>query len=177
MKKCIQGTSRHTLPEILHIPKGPRHHIIMIQSWQSSNKRNNEVMKDWQKVLLRSISWDTFIPWTDTVFITAMITNYKVSRIYMDRGRSINLRRGRFGTYSQDTPILRTIMLEFHVVKSSYNVLLGRTVIQKLSMEVSSIWSIVEFPTSEGITRVKSNYPGREEILAALVDGTRTSEI
>ncbi|GJV80927.1 hypothetical protein Tco_1516797 [Tanacetum coccineum] len=151
MKKCIQGTSRHTLPEILHVPKGPRHHIIMIQSWQSGNKRNNKVMKDWQKVLLRSISRDTFISWTDTVFITAMITNYKVSRIYMDRGRSINLRRGRFGTYIQDTPILRTIMLEFHVVKSSYNVLLGRTTIQKLSMEIAMKDSVFKNERKENL--------------------------
>ncbi|GJZ14265.1 hypothetical protein Tco_0549495 [Tanacetum coccineum] len=52
----------------------------MIQSWQSSNKRNNEVIEDWQKVPPRNIPWDIFIPSSDPVVITTMIDDYKLPK-------------------------------------------------------------------------------------------------
>ncbi|GKE52782.1 hypothetical protein Tco_1487938 [Tanacetum coccineum] len=76
-------------------------------------------------------------------------------------------------------PLSRTIMLEFYVVKSTsnYNVLLGRSAMQKLNIGVSTIRSVVEFPTREGIFTVKSNCPGRDIRLAVAVEVTRTREI
>jgi hypothetical protein len=61
------------------------------------------------------------------------------------------------GTY----PLSRIIMLQFHIVKptSNYNVILGRLALQKLSMEVSSIRSLVEFQTGAGVATVISDYP------------------
>ncbi|PWA47232.1 hypothetical protein CTI12_AA501220 [Artemisia annua] len=60
------------------------------------------------------------------------------------------------GTY----PLSRTILLQFHIVRSTskYNVILGRTTLQKLSMKVSTIRLVVEFPTQGGIATIKSYY-------------------
>ncbi|GJW15259.1 reverse transcriptase domain-containing protein [Tanacetum coccineum] len=166
------------------------------------------------KVQLRSIPWDAFIPSSDLVFITTMIDNYNVRRIYMDEGSSFDImyencfnklpehaRRtlkpptmsmiGFLGDRSypegvidleltvETHPLLRIVTLEFHFVKSTsnYNFLLGRTTMQNLNIEVSTIRSIVEFLTIEGITIVKSDYPGRDASLAALVEKTRRKEI
>ncbi|GJS97148.1 hypothetical protein Tco_0804116 [Tanacetum coccineum] len=49
---------------------------------------------------------------------------------------------------------------------SKYNVLLGRRKIQKLSMKVSTIRSVVKFPMEEGLVTIKSKYPGLEETLS-----------
>ncbi|GJT82367.1 hypothetical protein Tco_1056709 [Tanacetum coccineum] len=59
-------------------------------------------------------------------------------------------------------PLSRTIMLQFHILKSTskYNVILGIIDIQKLSAEVSTIRLIVEFPTKAGTITVRSDYPG-----------------
>ncbi|GJX92189.1 hypothetical protein Tco_0345515 [Tanacetum coccineum] len=75
-------------------------------------------------------------------------------------------------------PLSRTIMLPFYVVKSTstYNVILGRYVIHKLSMEVSTIRSVVEFVTIARITTVKSDYPGRDASLAAAIKEGNTRD-
>ncbi|GJY30387.1 hypothetical protein Tco_0413882 [Tanacetum coccineum] len=76
-------------------------------------------------------------------------------------------------------PLLRTIMLQFHIVKSTskYNVILRRTTIWKLSMEVSTIRSMVEFPTASRFTMVKSDYQGRNASLATAVEEGSIQEI
>ncbi|GKD56613.1 hypothetical protein Tco_1290000 [Tanacetum coccineum] len=70
-------------------------------------------------------------------------------------------------------------MLEFHVVKSTsnYNILLGRSAMQELSMKVLTIWSVIELPTREGISTVKRDYFRRVASLAVAVEGTRTREM
>ncbi|PWA57401.1 Protein kinase, ATP binding site-containing protein [Artemisia annua] len=79
----------------------------------------------------------------------------------------------------ENTRCRRTIMLEFHIVKSTskYNVILGRTTLQKLSMEVLTMRSLVEFPTRAGIATVKSDYPGKDASLAAAVEESNIREI
>ncbi|GKA23540.1 reverse transcriptase domain-containing protein [Tanacetum coccineum] len=136
-----------------------------------------------------------------------MIALYRVSRIYMDVGSSVDITYvhcfnklpkhirsclrppttsligfSRERSYHEGVvnltlrvgshPLSRTIMLRFHIIKSTskYNVILGRTTIQKLNMEVSTIRSVVEFPTKAGIAIVRSDYPGRDASLAAAVE-------
>ncbi|GJX32935.1 hypothetical protein Tco_0242790 [Tanacetum coccineum] len=60
---------------------------------------------------------------------------------------------------------------------SKYNIILGRTSIQNLSMKVLSIRSIVEFPTEARVAIVRSDYPGRDETLAAIVEEGNIREI
>nr|GEX59961.1 reverse transcriptase domain-containing protein [Tanacetum cinerariifolium] len=73
----------------------------------------------------------------------------------------------------------RTIMLQFHIVKSTskYNVILRRTAIHNLNMEVSIIRLVVKFPTEAGITIVRSDYPGRDASLVLDVEESNTLEI
>ncbi|PWA89314.1 hypothetical protein CTI12_AA112520 [Artemisia annua] len=49
-------------------------------------------------------------------------------------------------------PLSKSIMMDFHIVKSTlkYNVLMGRSTLQKLSIGVSTIRSLAEFPTMVG---------------------------
>nr|GEY57346.1 reverse transcriptase domain-containing protein [Tanacetum cinerariifolium] len=49
---------------------------------------------------------------------------------------------------------LRTILMEFAIVKShsSYNVILGRTGLRSLEVVASTIYSMIKFPTANGIT-------------------------
>ncbi|GKE30217.1 hypothetical protein Tco_1445601 [Tanacetum coccineum] len=69
-------------------------------------------------------------------------------------------------------PLSRTIMLQFHILKSTskYNVILGIIDIQKLSAEVSTIRLIVEFPIEAGTITVRSDYPGINASLAESVE-------
>ncbi|PWA93047.1 hypothetical protein CTI12_AA075110 [Artemisia annua] len=57
-------------------------------------------------------------------------------------------------------PLSRMITLEFYIVKSKseYNVLLGRTAIQNLSMNVSTIRSMVQFQTKVGLATIRGDY-------------------
>ncbi|GKA11045.1 hypothetical protein Tco_0690478 [Tanacetum coccineum] len=69
----------------------------------------------------------------------------------------------------------RTIMLEFHVVKSAsiYNVMFGRTKMQKINMEIFTTTPVIEFPTKEGMATVRSDYLTKD----ATLEGNRTREI
>ena len=63
----------------------------MILSWHSGTKRINEVMETWQHTPPRIILWDAFIPSSDPVVITAMIASHTMSKLYMDRGISVDI--------------------------------------------------------------------------------------
>ncbi|GJR60848.1 hypothetical protein Tco_1503010 [Tanacetum coccineum] len=69
-------------------------------------------------------------------------------------------------------PLSMTIMLHFHIVKSTskYNVILRRIAIQKHSKDVSIIESVINFPIEAGIVIVRSNYPDKDAILATTVE-------
>ncbi|GJT18955.1 hypothetical protein Tco_0877661 [Tanacetum coccineum] len=73
----------------------------------------------------------------------------------------------------------RTIMLQFHIVKSTskYNVMLHRQALQKLSMEVSMIRSLVKFPTRARVAQVKGDYADRDASLATAVKESNIREI
>ncbi|GJR40456.1 hypothetical protein Tco_1216140 [Tanacetum coccineum] len=84
-----------------------------------------------------------------------------------------------FALTNRSYTLSRTIMLQFHIVKSTskYNIILGRTAIQNLNMEVSTIRLVVEFPTRAGITIVRSDYPGRDASLVAAIEESNIREI
>ncbi|GJV30571.1 hypothetical protein Tco_1387019 [Tanacetum coccineum] len=65
----------------------------------------------------------------------------------------------------------------YNTLTSKYIVILGRTIIHKLSIEVSTIRSVVEFPTEAGIATVRSDYLGRDASLTSTVKECNIREI
>ncbi|GJS70200.1 reverse transcriptase domain-containing protein [Tanacetum coccineum] len=70
-------------------------------------------------------------------------------------------------------------MLRFYIAKSAskYNGIHKITVIQKLSIAVSTIRLVVEFPMEAGVATVRSDYRGRDASLATTVEEGNIREI
>ncbi|GKA15868.1 reverse transcriptase domain-containing protein [Tanacetum coccineum] len=98
------------------------------------------------------------------VIIEAKIFRREVDRVHMDSGSSwekswaieVVLLEITIG----NAPVTRSITLNFIIVRSNspYNMLLGRTAMQKIRMVVSKIHGAVKFHTTQGIRTVFSTY-------------------
>ncbi|GJZ24186.1 hypothetical protein Tco_0561645 [Tanacetum coccineum] len=158
----------------------------MIQSWHSGSKRGSEFMENCLHVSLRSILWDAFIPSSEPIIITTMIASYRVAPQATYNTNNWFSSERSYPEGVVDLALIvgshipsRTLMVQFHIVKSTskYNVILGRTAIQKLSMEVSTIKSVVEFPIVAGTTTVRSDYPGIDASLTTAIEEGNIREI
>ncbi|GJS52965.1 reverse transcriptase domain-containing protein [Tanacetum coccineum] len=100
------------------------------------------------------------------VVIKAKIFGREVNRVHMDGGSSCEGKNpGLLGKIPLeitigDPPLTRKETLNFVIVKSDspYNMLLGRTTMQKMGIVVSTIHGAIKFHTTEGIGIVFSTY-------------------
>nr|GEW37929.1 reverse transcriptase domain-containing protein [Tanacetum cinerariifolium] len=85
------------------------------------------------------------------VITEAKIFERKVGRVYMDGGSSFSLE-----ITIGDSPLSRTETLNFVLVRSDspHNMLLGRTVMQRMGIVVSTIHGAIKFHTEKGIETV-----------------------
>ncbi|GKB73593.1 hypothetical protein Tco_0935005 [Tanacetum coccineum] len=152
----------------------------------TGSKRGSEFMENCLHVSLRSILWDAFIPSSEPIIITTMIASYRVApqatyntNNWFSSERSYPEGVVDLALIVGSHILSRTLMVQFHIVKSTskYNVILGRTAIQKLSMEVSTIKSVVEFPILAGTMTVRSDYPGIDASLTTAIEEGNIREI
>ncbi|GKB49487.1 hypothetical protein Tco_0900240 [Tanacetum coccineum] len=95
------------------------------------------------------------------VVIKAMIFGREVNRVHMDSGSSCkSIGKIPLEITIGDAPLTRKETLNFVIVKSDlpYNMLLGRTTIQKIGIVVSTIHGAIKFHTTKGIGTVFSTY-------------------
>ncbi|GKB79411.1 hypothetical protein Tco_0946306 [Tanacetum coccineum] len=171
-KSNLQGFGLNKGLRPRDIPEEQVGSVHMIQAWHSSSKRGSKVIGNWSHVPSQSIPYDTFIPSFNSVVITTMMASYKVNKIYIDKGSSIDIMYEHYfnklpGHIRSRLKPPTTLLIGFSA--SKYNVIIRRNAIQKLSMEVLTIKSAVEFPIEVGITTIRSDYPGRDASLAAAV--------
>ncbi|GJZ67870.1 reverse transcriptase domain-containing protein [Tanacetum coccineum] len=106
------------------------------------------------------------------VIIEAKIFGRKVGRVYMDGGSSLGFSGERSWFVGEvpleikigDAPLLRTKTLNFVIVRSDspQNMLLGRTVMQRMGIVVSTIHGAIKFHTEKGIRTVLSTDEANE---------------
>ncbi|GJW78621.1 reverse transcriptase domain-containing protein [Tanacetum coccineum] len=99
------------------------------------------------------------------VVIKAKIFGREVNQVHMDGGSSCEeknlvLLGNSFGNHDRRPPLTRKETLNFVIVKydSPYNMLLGRTTMQKMGIMVSTIHGAIKFHTNEGIGTVFLTY-------------------
>ncbi|GJR22079.1 hypothetical protein Tco_0970606 [Tanacetum coccineum] len=99
------------------------------------------------------------------VVIKAKIFGREVNRVHMDSGSSCERKILVYWEIPLEitigeAPLTRKETLNFMIVKfdSPYNMLLGRTAMQKMGIVVSTIHGAIKFHTTEGIDNVFSTY-------------------
>ncbi|GKA16354.1 hypothetical protein Tco_0696101 [Tanacetum coccineum] len=137
--------------------------ILMIRQDESYVKNKVEgLTSEGKEITFRSGGSNSSAP----VVIKAKIFGREVNRVHMDdesscEEKNLVLLGNSFGNHDRRPPLTRKETLNFVIVKydSPYNMLLGRTTMQKMGIMVSTIHGAIKFHTTEGIVVVNNKYP------------------
>ncbi|GKA30096.1 ribonuclease H-like domain-containing protein [Tanacetum coccineum] len=98
-----------------------------------------------------------------------MIASYKASRIYMDEGSLVDIIFSP--TVKSDYPVKDNhVAIPYSQINIQVRCHTHKNSLEKLKMEVSTIRSVVEFPTGARVVMVKSDYPSRDASLTTTVE-------
>ncbi|XP_071714494.1 uncharacterized protein [Rutidosis leptorrhynchoides] len=178
--KGIRNPKKQRIEEPLDEEKKPQidKGIFAIDSYQPYKKRGSSYgITGYEEVFFPAL--DTIIPSDLPVTISGRIYNKRVHRIYLDEGSACDVMYEHcfaqlnlairthlspaptpLRTTIGEPPFSRTKMLKLSIVRSAspHNILLGRVVMQKMRMIVSTIHQLAKFHTSEGIGTLTSTY-------------------
>ncbi|GJS62235.1 reverse transcriptase domain-containing protein [Tanacetum coccineum] len=151
----------HNTNDCYHLKKQIKEAVTSGRS-QGYQKRPYERVEHWMDNVITFPSVPRYQLMNCPVVVEVMIEGFRVRRIHVDGGSSseaiypmrvidLEVTMGECGK-------TRTVIMEFAVVKSlsPYNALLGRTGMRSLGAVVSTIYSMMKFPTSNGIATIST---------------------
>ncbi|XP_070046407.1 uncharacterized protein [Nicotiana tomentosiformis] len=116
----------------------------------------------------------------DTLIISLNILDFKIKRVLVDPGTGFNLTsvitQGEilFPTYVEG--VTKTTMFEVVDGDMGYNVILGRSWIHEMKVVPSTYHQLLNFPTPEGIKKIKGDQLVAREMNAVTVYSSKGKE-